>query len=168
MVAPRSSIRVQRLGTILTCQVIGWGTMPKSLSLRKFVECARADGVTEFRVDLRHCFYLDSTFLGTLVFIKRLFDGIGPNRSSLISPTPECRQLLAQMKLDRLFHICSMDELSETCWQELPDAAGDMNSLRNQVVQVHEELANLPGEAGEPFREMVRGLKEEMDKDRTK
>jgi len=46
----------------------GWA---HGMALRGYAEQAFAAGATGLRIDLRHCTYMDSTFLGTLLFLKR-------------------------------------------------------------------------------------------------
>src|SRR3954451_16126973 len=100
-------------GTIRFCQtestilfdIEGWATMTQSLAFRRFVEQCLAGGTRQVWVDLRHCTYIDSTFLGTFLFLQRAIDRSGVGEFRLVSPSPECLKLLQQMGVADVFHI---------------------------------------------------------------
>ncbi len=71
MAAPQCRIRYHQDGDVLIFQIEGWATMVQSLPFRRFVEQSLARSTRTLWVDLRQCTYIDSTFLGTLLFIKR-------------------------------------------------------------------------------------------------
>jgi hypothetical protein len=43
-------------------------------------------------------------------------------------------------------------------WMELGVVPDDVAACKRNVVEAHQELATLPGSAGEPFREVMRCL----------
>src|SRR5436309_2251239 len=99
MDAPQSTVRVHLQGPTVTFQVEGRGRMANSLPLRRLAEQALAGGATALRVDLRRCTHMDSTFLGTLLQLKRAAGRKGASLV-LVSPSPECHELLRQMALE--------------------------------------------------------------------
>lgn len=167
MTTPQGIIRARRHDATVTFQVEGWGTMHHSLAVRRHAEQAFDAGAESIRVELECCLYLDSTFLGTLLSLKRALALRGRGSFALVCPSPQCQQLLHQMKLDTVFPIEPAAEkpspLEEQGWQELAMDSADVDDFRHNVVQVHQELASLPGAAGEPFRAMVRGFESEME-----
>jgi anti-anti-sigma factor len=160
MATPRGTLRVCQDGEAMTFLVEGEGTMHHGLPLRRLGELALASGVTALRVDLRRCTYMDSTFVGTLLCLKRAAEGRG--ELALISPSPECRRLLEQMGIDRVLPIAAADEPAGP-WAELKGDMEDLQTFKGNVVRAHQELANLPGRAGEAFREAARLLTEEWE-----
>ena len=50
--------------------------------------------------------------------------------------------------------------LAEVSWTELCSEPADLPSFKRNVAQAHEELANLPGAAGEQFKAVSRCLAE--------
>jgi anti-anti-sigma regulatory factor len=160
MAAPKSILRVHQHEQALTFQVDGWGTMAQSLPIRRYAEQAIARGLTALRLDLRRCTYMDSTFLGTLLFLKRAIERQNQGKFTLISPSPQCGELLHSMKVDDVFCTVTADEPAADAWMELTCDGMDVPTAKRNVVQAHEELANLAGPAGEPFRAVVRCLAE--------
>ncbi|MBM4068484.1 MAG: STAS domain-containing protein [Planctomycetes bacterium] len=100
MSAPRGLVRVRQDSQGVTVQVVGWGRMQQSVPLRRLGESCLADGSAPFRVDLRHCSYLDSTFLGTLLCLQRMARKLDQGQFQLISPSPECNRLFKQIGVD--------------------------------------------------------------------
>src|SRR5262249_42910507 len=123
-----------------------------------------SEGIAALRVDLRRCTYMDSTFLGTLLFLKRAVDRHGQSEFALVSPSEPCGCLLRQLGLDCFCPIVTMDEPAADTWTELATRQDDVDAFRRQVVQAHEELASLKGPAGETFREVVRCLNKDREK----
>src|SRR5262249_25671159 len=109
--------------------------------------------------DLRHCTHMDSTFIGTLLQLKRTAEKDGRARFTLLSPSTPCGQLLLQMGLLRVFTILSIEEdagpWTELCQEE------DVAAFQGNAVEAHQELATLEGPVGETFRRVVRCLKED-------
>ena len=167
MAAAQGTVRVHVYDQAVTFRVEECGTMNHSLPLRRLAEQGLASGMTAVRIDLRHCTYMDSTFIGTLLCLQRACQCRGQSTLSLVSPSPECCQLLKQMGIEQVFRIELAEELSGITWMELT-AAADVTSFKHNVVQAHQELANLPGPAGEPFRWRGRRLTEELEAEKAK
>src|SRR5262245_56473162 len=118
MSAPHGTVRYLRSGQTLDAQVGGWARMPLCLPLRHLAEQSFADGVCVLRIDLRHCTHLDSTFLGTLLFLKRASDRRGPGQFALVSPSSQCQQIFQQMGLQAVYPVV-WDEPPAGEWVEL-------------------------------------------------
>jgi anti-anti-sigma factor len=160
MAAPKSILRVYQSEQVLTFQVEGWATMAQSMPIRRRMERGLALGLTTLRVDLRHCTYMDSTFMGTLLFLKRSLAGREGGDFALVCPSPECDQLLQKMGMEGLFCTVTAEESAATTWTEIGSEGEDIQTAQRNVVQAHLELASLPGPAGEPFRTVARCLAE--------
>jgi anti-anti-sigma factor len=161
MTAPQGTLRMQQQAQTITFQVEGCVRMPQGLALRRFAEQCLAANMTVFRIDLRLCTYMDSTFLGTLLFLHRTIARGGEGALFLVAPSPQCAQLLRQMGLDNVFATARATEPATGTWTELSGAPDDAEAFKRTVVQAHEELATLPGAAGEAFRAVTRCLGEE-------
>ena len=164
MATQHGTVRFHMDGPTLLLQVEGWGTMNQSLPLRRFVNEHIAGATTTVWVDLRQCTYLDSTFLGTLLFLQRACMRRGDREFYLLSPSRECLNLLEQMGVVDVFHIRAVEEAAPSCWTVLSKEPEDKLGLQRTVIQAHEELASLPGAAGAPFRAVVRCLARDMEK----
>jgi anti-anti-sigma regulatory factor len=164
MAAPQGIFRVYQDRQVLTFQIEGYATMDHTLPFRRRAEQALAEGVTSLRIDLGRCLYMDSTFLGTLFMLKKAIDRKGLATFVLTALSAQCRRLLQQMRLEEYYPIQPMEELPADVWTELTGGRGDCDTFRNNVVQAHQELANLPGPAGEPFREVMRCVARDLEK----
>lgn len=157
MTAPATVVRFHQEGQTATFKVDGRATMHQSTPLRRQAETSLAAGVLRINVDLRDCPYMDSTFLGTLLFLHKQL-GERQGRFSLIAPSTACAKLLRQMGLDDYLREHD-DAVSPTGgWSELPPGGTDGPSMRRTVEEAHRELAGLPGEAGAQFEEVMRCL----------
>jgi anti-sigma B factor antagonist len=167
MAAEQSFVRVHQQDQTITFQLEGQATMRQSPAVRRFAEECLTGGTTALAVDLRRCTHMDSTFLGTLLFLKRLVEHGGESKFALISPSPRCRQLLQGMRLEKIFAIVDREEPAPSVWRELLAGPEDVVSFKRNVVQAHQELGRLEGPAGETFRELAGRLAEELESEKT-
>ncbi len=163
MPAQQGTIRVRQQEQTLRIQLEGWARMAQALAVRRLAEQHLAAGSTTLRVDLRRCTYMDSTFIGILLFLKRAVDR-AQGSFALVSPSVECRRLLQQMMLDKIFPMVTEDEAASNNWTILCASPDDnVDAFQCNVVQAHQELANLPGPASKPFKETARLLKQDLE-----
>jgi anti-anti-sigma factor len=163
MATQHGTIRVQQHEHTVTFQPEGDATMHHSPSVRRFAEQCLADGMMVLYVDLRHCTHMDSTFLGTLLFLKRLVERREEGKFALLSPSPQSYRLLQQMGLNKVFPIVSMEDSGAGAWAELTSDPKDTAAFKQNVVQAHQELGRLEGPAGETFRELASSLASELE-----
>jgi anti-anti-sigma regulatory factor len=142
--------------------------MGHGLAVRQFAEQGLAGGATALLMDLRHCTHMDSTFLGTLLFLKHAMDCRQLSGFALMAPSVQCRRLLEQMALAEFFPVVAEQEVAPGDWVELTANPDDPEAFQRHVVQAHVELARLPGAAGQPFQEVARRLVEDMEAKRKK
>jgi anti-anti-sigma regulatory factor len=165
--AAQGIVRVRQLDRTVTFRVEGWTTMNQSLMFRKTAEQHLAAGATVLRVDLGRCTFMDSTFVGTLLFLKRTVHSHKLGEFSLIGPSPECCQLFRKMGLEGAFPLVE-EQLDEQGWRELTREGEDVSAFKCNVVQAHRELACLDGPAGEQFRAVVRCLEHDLETEKAK
>src|SRR5262245_52254296 len=128
MAAQQGSVRFSQHDQAITFQVEGQATMHHSPTVRRYAEQSLAVDTTALSVDLRRCTHMDSTFLGTLLFLKRLIERREESAFTLISPSPQCRRLLQQMGLEKIFAIVDVEELTPDVWTELKSGPGDLTA----------------------------------------
>lgn len=158
-----SVLRVHRDPSRLTFLVAGRATMEHSMPLRRLAEQALADGCQELRVDLRNCLYMDSTFIGTLVLLRKSVGAEG--RFTLVCPSTACEKVLEAMTLDRLFVIDGADVSSSASWDEATPCPDDLSKLKYNVVQSHQELAALNGPAAGRCRAVAEMMQKELEQE---
>jgi anti-anti-sigma factor len=146
-------------------EVRGRGTITQSAPLRRKAGELLTAADNALRVDLRHCTYMDSTFLGTLLYLKRLAESLG-GRLALSSPSPACRDELRQMGLDQVLPVVEAPEPPAEQMQALDTGESDVELFKRNLVQAHQELAHLPGPSGAPFREVAARLTQEWQTER--
>jgi anti-anti-sigma factor len=137
--------------------------MGHGVAVRRRAEEGLAGGVTTLLMDLRQCTFMDSTFLGTLLFLKHAMDCRQTSRFALLAPSAQSRRLLEQMALAELFPVVAEQDLASGDWVELTANPDDPEAFQRHVVQAHVELARLPGPAGQAFAEVARRLTAEME-----
>jgi len=106
---------------------------------------------------------MDSTFLGTLLFLRRAVERHGPGDFVLVCPSPQCCQILAHMGLANLFPVRQAVDQGPGDWVEVTGDLQDISAFKRNIIQAHRELAALPGPAGEAFRDVVRSLAQEPE-----
>jgi anti-anti-sigma factor len=168
MATQQGNIRVYQHDQTVTFQVEGQATMHHSPAVRRYAEQSLTVGTTALSVDLRHCIHMDSTFLGTLLFLKRLVERYEEGTFALISPSPQCLQLLREMGLEKIFAVVDVEELAPDVWTELKSGPADPTAFKRNVVQAHQELGRLEGSAGETFRVLATEMAAELNSENPK
>jgi anti-anti-sigma factor len=165
----QDAVRVLQHGRTILFQVEGQVTMRHALPLRRCAERALADGMARLLVDLQGCTYMDSTFLGTLLFLLRASAQRGQGAFALVSPSPQCRRLLQGIGMEDVFPIATTEEPDADAGiklnAELPSCTVE---FKDTVVQAHRELAALPGPAGETFRTVAGSLTKNLEAEQAK
>ncbi len=162
MDASQGTIRYGRGGRGMTFHVTGHATMASCLVLREHAGQALAAGATRLQFDLRRCTHMDSTFIGTLLFLKRAAGRVN-GELILDAPSPRCCEVLEQMGLTGVFAVVSVDEPDTAGWPELGASLEDVGACKRNIVDAHRELAALPGATGEVFRSVMRCLADEPE-----
>lgn len=166
MAEMEGTIRVRVDDRTLAFKVVGRGTMLQSPAVRQLAEQSLTPQTTRVHIDLRHCTYIDSTFQGTLLLLKRLVERRGEGEFALVSPSPQCRRLLAQIGFDQILPIVEAEEPDTRGWAELRTAEEkdlDLFQFKQSVVQAHQELAHLSGPTGERYRALAAMLTQEWE-----
>jgi anti-anti-sigma regulatory factor len=163
----RSELFVGNTSDGLVIRLVGRGTMQESLAFRAAAESAaqsNADGGVIF-FDATQCDYLDSTFLGGLIGIKKACEQSG-NRRFLIHAGNATRvKLFSTSSLDKYF------DFVETCPEPLDlkpieISAIDPTSLGRHSMRCHEHLAERGGRNAAAFKSVADCLRKELNEDR--
>jgi anti-anti-sigma factor len=156
MATAQGIVRFHQQERTLTFRVEGRATMNQSTPMRRCAERAVAAGTTRICVDLRSCSYMDSTFVGTLLTLRKLLASRCHDELVLITPSEACCRILQQMGLLDVLVMQSIEVDPTIVWSDLAAEAPDAGTFKRTIAQAHEELANLPGPAGEQFKAVAR------------
>lgn len=156
------SLQVYVLECVATVRVCGRGTMANSPLLRQFVKqhLATAGPRAIVHVELRACAYMDSTFVGTLLCLKREAARAG-GEFTLVNVSAASLQLLGQLGMSGVFTITEASPVPENDCTTLTESHANP-CCRTTVLSAHQELACLPGPAGERFRTVAEGLARDL------
>jgi anti-anti-sigma factor len=158
MSATDGVLRVHVDGQTVTFQVEGQATVRQGLPLRRYAEeCLSGSGPASLRIDLRRCTWMDSTFLGTLLLLLKAVNRKEQGSFAVVSPTATAQRLLHQMGMTSICPVLEREEPTGP-WLQVDGPAEDGETFQCRVLQAHQELADLPGPAGEAFRAVVRCL----------
>jgi anti-anti-sigma factor len=158
MPAPQGTVRFHQQPNAVTFRVEGRATMTHSLPMRHCAERLLAGGVRRIRVDLRDCAYVDSTFVGTLLTLKKAVERQA-GQFTLVMPSAACDKILQGMGLGDVLPSEASDLDADAQWNDLLVTPADPASFRQNVSQAHEELASLPG-AGKQFEDVMRCIQQ--------
>jgi anti-anti-sigma regulatory factor len=168
-----------RDGDEIGFRVVGRVSCHNSPALREFAQREIASGANRIFVQLDECTHFDSTFLGTLLFLRKPACGHAAGHASgehtslkLVAPSPEALQVLKQMKAASLFEIADHPPASDDAthddathdWQPLAceEHHGGSTLFKQNVVEAHEELAQVPGPLGDCFKPLAEHLRREL------
>lgn len=166
MKAAAGRVLARREGDEVSFLVIGRVDCHQSPAMQQFAEDALRTGARRLVVDLRDCSYFDSTFIGTLLQLKRKLEPVGS--FSLARPSIEVRQILAQLSAERLFTIAEEAPRSDiqTTWQQLDShwEKEQSKAFKKTVVEAHEALAASGGSLTDRFKPVAESLRADLTK----
>jgi anti-anti-sigma regulatory factor len=144
-----------RLGSSVFVRVRGRAQADLCPSLRRYCEDALGGRCSEVRVDLQHCAHFDSTFLGTLLHLRKCLQQGAHKAVTLVRPSTECQELLQRMGAARLFAVAAEAPPEDDAdWVHLTEEAAGRASMsfKRNVVDAHQQLAEVDGPMGERYR----------------
>ncbi len=159
-----SLLRVGRTASGFLVQVEGRGTMSESPALQEFA-VQSLDGPTgpsTVVVDLSHCDYLDSTFLGCLVNLHRKYNRTSPHRFQVAASSEQRQKLLAPTHLTHVLDLTEVgpEPISDVLEVSRPNLPGA--ELGRHVMECHARLAELGGSRAAAFRSIADRLAREL------
>lgn len=148
----------------LWLRIEGRGMADVCPALRAYCESRLdADHPTLF-VDLHECEHFDSTFLGTLLCLQKLYGRPGGHSVVLVSPSDTCEQTLRRMSAHLLFPFETHERPDESRWEQIAGEGCNRAALefQQQVVDAHNQLAAVPGALGDLYRPIARMAEHEL------
>ena len=145
-------------------RIVGRGTFRESPTFREtVVQCLQRHPEAQVVVDLAECQYLDSTFLGALIWLHKYAGERSPDRLQFHADSSKARQLLSMCVLDRVLNITDRcpQPMGESVQIELLSL--DREDLGRHIEQSHRKLAELGGQHESTFAGIANRLRKELD-----
>lgn len=163
MAAP-SLLKVARTLTGYCVRIEGRGTMKESPAAGEFAARSLGSAGSTLVVDLSHCEYLDSTFLGCLVEMQKRAGRATPPRFVVSAPSDTTRKLLGPTKLDSV--LKTTVEAPQIIGDFVPLPAADPASpdIMRHVMECHRRLAELGGPQQAAFAAIADNIERELGK----
>lgn len=163
MAAP-SVLKVARTPTGYCIRIEGRGTMRESPAAAEFAgKSLEAESAT-LVVDLSACDYLDSTFLGCLVEMRKRAGRAAPPRFLLSAPDDRVKKLLGPTKLDLVLSFTAEPPQVVGNFVTLPAADPSSPELMRHVMECHRLLADLGGPQQAAFAAIADNIERELGK----
>jgi anti-anti-sigma regulatory factor len=161
----RSELFIGRLADGIVLRLVGRGTIAESIALRKAIEPFFSTSLIVF--DASCCPYMDSTFLGCLVGIKKDCDRIVGCRFVVVASAASQSKLFSTSSLDRYFAFLEeCPEITGPCSSILMEEV-ERSELGRHVMCCHQNLADLGGEEAKAFQAIVSKIARELDEQNT-
>jgi len=114
-------------------------------------------------VDLSHCDYMDSTFMGLLIgFNKRLTKTVGKH-IKIAQPTEQCIKLLKNLGIIKILDIVNTLPPTDTDYRKISDSPSATAEI---LLNAHENLMALNPENQKRFESVQKVLKQQMEQDK--
>ncbi|MEZ6060069.1 MAG: STAS domain-containing protein [Planctomycetaceae bacterium] len=142
-------------------RITGHGTREHSPGFVEEVAAAVANAPDQtLVVDVEHCDYLDSTFLGCLVTLFRRTE----MRMSVCASERRKAHLFSSARIDRLIPVCDPQNVTfPSQWRSICDDSPDDDvELARQVVESHRSLAEIGGPNARVFRSVAEQLESDL------
>ncbi len=148
-------------------KVDGLATLNSCAPLQSFLAEVRSSDVSEVIFDLSDCRGFDSTFMGTLVsIVSPGGEGETGARVVLVNASPEQRELLGSVGVDRIIDVCREPVPAPPVrLRPLEDArAVDPDTHLRKVVRAHEHLVELDPKNEERFGAFLALVRRELSR----
>jgi anti-anti-sigma regulatory factor len=157
-----SEFLIGRFSKGLIVRIVGHGTMQESLAFRATVEHSPATAVVVF--DAFQCDYVDSTFLGCLIWMKKACEK-SPDRQFVIAASDATR-----VKLFSTTSLAGYFDFVDACPEPFDNFVTiDVENrkpeeLGRHVMRCHKLLADMDGDNADAFKAVADRLAKELGK----
>jgi anti-anti-sigma regulatory factor len=159
-----SEFIIGQISNGIVIRLVGRGTMRESPAFRTAAERGLNSGLVVF--DATRCEYLDSTFLGCLIGLKKSCEQLQESRFLIAASSATRIKLFCTSSLDRYFDF--LDECPEVLDQCAPI---DIEELKRDefglhIMRCHERLAEMGGKEAPAFQAIADRLAKELGNNR--
>lgn len=143
--------------------IVGRGTMQESPTFHDLVcNCLTVcDG--RMHVDLAHCEFLDSTFLGCLIQLHKKWNQTSESRFLLVASAPKKRDLFKASFYDRLLPFSEQCPEPQGEFKEVAMECLEQKEFGRHILKCHQHLVEQGGPAMSHYQAIVDRLANEID-----
>jgi anti-anti-sigma regulatory factor len=160
MSSPATTITIGRIDSRYTVRLSGKGTWRESCCCQQLAAQCLESSDASLVIDLSACEYLDSTFLGCLVELRRKFGKTEPPRVALIADDEHRAQLFGHSRVDTILKFIDPSRETPPQWTKVPVAQS--SDAAQHIMQCHKALAELGGEQHTTFAKIAERMSQEM------
>jgi anti-anti-sigma regulatory factor len=141
MSASPPSLSIGRSDGRYVMRVAGRGTWKESVCAQQLAAQCLDGAATSLVIDLSECDYLDSTFLGCLVEMRRRFNGTATPRVEVIAEPVKRAQLFGHSRVDTILKFTNVPAEMPGEWAKVP--ISDSSDTARHIMDCHRALAEL-------------------------
>lgn len=161
-----SGIQVSEGEGVVLVRVEGRGTHLNSHLLKQCFQLCLEEQRRSFGLDLSHCTYMDSTFLGVLAGLGARVKAGSRSPIQLLNPTERARGMLENLGIDHLFEVIHSDPPS-VLFTDVKGNSLSKDAKSHEMLEAHEKLVELSQGNAERFHDVVALLRKKVGKPET-
>jgi anti-anti-sigma regulatory factor len=155
-----SELSIGRFSKGIVLRIVGRGTMTESPAFRAAFEHGPAAGIVVF--DATRCDYVDSTFLGCLIWMKKACER-SAERSFVIAASDSTRiKLFSTSSLSGYFNFIDACPKTVDTFVKIDVGKLHPEELGRHVMHCHELLADMGGDKPQAFKAVADRLAQEL------
>lgn len=155
-----SEFLVGRISNGLVFRIAGRGTMQESPTLRAMVEASPVARVVVFDAD--QCEYVDSTFLGCLIWIKKECERFSQRQFFIVASGTTRIKLFSTSSLHGYFDFVDACPAPLGTMMRIDVERIDSKELGRHIMRCHELLADMGGAEAKAFQAVAQRLATEL------
>ena len=158
-----SGIQVSEGEGVVLVRVEGRGTHLNSHLLKQCFQLCLNENRRSFGIDLSHCVYMDSTFLGVLAGLGIRVKEHSLSPIQLLNPTDRAREMLENLGIDHLFEVIHTDPPA-VLFTDVRGNALSKDAKSHEMLEAHERLVELSRDNEARFHDVVALLRKKVGK----
>ena len=155
-----SEFLIGRISNGVVVRIVGHGTMQESIAFRAAVEANREASVVVF--DATCCDYVDSTFLGCLIWVKKACEPTAARQFFIAASAATRVKLFSTSSLDGYFDFVDASPEPLDKFVKVDIEKLEPKELGRHVMRCHELLADMGGSKARAFKAVADRLAKEL------
>ena len=157
---------------VVWIRVEGKGSFQNSHGMKEFAKLMITRGAKQFVIDLENCHVMDSTFMGTLVGIRKSLGTENQRNLEIINANSRNTQLLVSLGIDLLLKLDTegkvwpeiRNQISNHIQNEQYLDIAELSKEENvkQSLEAHQNLSNANKNNVPRFRDVIHFLEKEL------